>query len=265
MTFMRDEAASLDQEIAALLADAQYAGHPLRAALAALMAHQQEQITQLERLTSISDGYQSVLQQRNQSLAQRHQKQVRQLQKIVRISDHYQGSMRDLNEALKIASTQDPLTGLFNRRLMLERLKAEEALAKRRQTPFSIAMIDIDHFKRINDEFGHDVGDTVLVQFALALTGALRAYDICARWGGEEFLVLLPETSGPEALEIANRLRILIEELQIPAMPAAMPLSVSIGLAQHDPESDTTRTMKRADDALYQAKRSGRNRVVLLV
>ncbi|RYG70735.1 diguanylate cyclase [bacterium] len=259
---MRDDG-QLDKQITALLEDSEHEGHPLRAALEALFTRQQEQIAQLERLTSISDGYQTVLQQRNQSLSQRHQKQMRQLQKIVRISDHYQEMMRDLNEALKIASTQDPLTGLANRRLMLDRLKAEEALAKRRASPFSIAIIDVDHFKRINDTYGHDVGDTALTEIAHTLSRTLRAYDVCARWGGEEFMIVFPEAHGEMAQEIANRLRLQVNSLQLRTIPERQPFSVSIGIAEHRIICDVADTIKLADQALYAAKAAGRNCVML--
>lgn len=259
---MRDES-QLEKRIEELLADPQYHGHPLQLALGELLQRQHEQVDQLERLTSISDGYQVVLQQRHQTLAQRHQKQLRQLQKIVRISDQYQGMLRDMNESLKIASTQDPLTGLFNRRLMLERLGSEAALAKRRQTTFSLALLDADHFKRINDTYGHDVGDTVLTHIARTITEELRAYDICARWGGEEFLVLLPETGGEVATEIANRLRLAIYALRVTGLDANDHFSVSVGVARHDIEADVNETIKRADLALYEAKHRGRNLVVL--
>jgi diguanylate cyclase (GGDEF)-like protein len=258
----RDEG-QLDQNIEELLADPQYQDHPLKLALESLLQRQKDQLDQLERLTSISDGYQVVLQQRNQTLAQRHQKQLRQLQKIVRISDHYQNMLRDLNDALKIASTQDPLTGLFNRRLMLERLNSEVALAKRRHSPFSIALLDVDYFKRINDTYGHDTGDKVLTHIARSLTDCLRAYDICARWGGEEFLVLFPETAGDKAIEIANRLRVAIHDLRVPGIEEKDRFSVSVGLAEHDVDANVTETIKRADIAMYEAKKAGRNQVVL--
>jgi diguanylate cyclase (GGDEF)-like protein len=260
---MRDEG-KLDREIAALLENPQYEGHPLQVALQALINRQQEQVNQLERLTSISDGYQTVLQQRNHSLSERHQKQMRQLQKIVRISDRYQEMMRDLNDALKIASTQDPLTGLANRRLMLDRLKAEEALSKRRtSSSFSLAVVDVDHFKRINDDFGHDVGDTALTHIAQTLTGTLRAYDLCARWGGEEFMILFPETTGTVAQDISNRLRSMVKGLKLSSIPEEEPFSISIGIAEHTNGEDVAKTIKRSDEALYTAKRAGRNQVVL--
>lgn len=258
---MRDEE-QLDSQIDALLADSQYAEHPLRAALDGLYQRQQEQVAQLERLTSISDGYQSVLQKRYQSLTQRHQKQMRQLQKIVRISDHYQHILQDLNESLKIASTQDPLTGLFNRRLMTTRLKNEAALAKRRLKPFSILMIDVDFFKTINDDFGHAVGDAVLIQIANALTSALRVSDVCSRWGGEEFLILLPDTGAQGAQEIAHRLRVNMQTLRVEGLPVERKVTISIGIAEHVPLQNLDDAIKRADDALYAAKNAGRDRVV---
>lgn len=258
---MRDEE-QLDNQIDALLADLQYADHPLRAALDGLYQRQQEQVAQLERLTSISDGYQSVLQKRYQSLTQRHQKQMKQLQKIVKISDHYQKILQDLNETLKIASTQDPLTGLFNRRLMITRLENEAALARRRLKPFSILMIDVDHFKRVNDDFGHATGDAALIGIANTLTSALRVSDVCSRWGGEEFLIMLPDTTALGAEEIAHRLRVNMQNLRVEELPEDRKLTLSIGIAEHVPLEKLDDAIKRADDALYAAKNAGRNRVV---
>ena len=258
---MRDTNQQLESHIDELLADPQYCGHPLREALEQLVAHQRDQIAQLEKLTSISDGYQSVLNTRYQTLTQRHQKQMRQLQKIVKISDHYQKMLQELNESLKIASTQDPLTGLFNRRFMLDRLQNEAALAKRRQTSFSVLLIDVDYFKNINDGWGHSVGDKTLVLLANALSLALRSSDVCARWGGEEFLILLPDTGESGAAEIAERLRATISALRVPELPADYQLTISIGLALHRIESTIEETIKRADAALYAAKAGGRNRV----
>lgn len=258
---MRNTTHDLDAEIDELLSDSQYENHPLRAALEQLHQRQQDQVAQLERLTSISDGYQSVLNQRYQTLTERHQKQLRQLQKIVKISDHYQKMLQDLNETLRIASTQDPLTGLFNRRLMLDRLQNEAVLTKRRKNTFSILLIDVDHFKNINDNFGHDVGDKALVAIANALTLALRASDVCARWGGEEFLILLPDTNEAGGIEIANRLSGAVCALQLPDVSVDTTLTVSIGLTEHQLENSLEETIKRADLALYAAKAAGRNRV----
>ena len=258
---MREKTPELDDQIEALLADPQYENHPLRLALAQLLERQQEQIGQLERLTSISDGYQSVLNKRYQTLAERHNKQLRQLQKIVKISDHYQKMLQELNESLRIASTQDLLTGLFNRRYTLDRLQNEAALTNRRDNSFSVLMIDIDHFKRVNDSWGHHAGDVALTMVASALQMTLRTSDVCARWGGEEFLVLLPDTSEAGAMEIANRILSTIRALRVPPIPAEQNLTVSIGLAQHGRGDDLDDTLMRADCALYKAKTGGRDRV----
>lgn len=260
---MREKTPELNEQIEALLADSQYEEHPLRLALAQLLERQQDQVEQLERMTSISDGYQSVLNKRYQSLTERHNKQLRQLQKIVKISDHYQKMLQDLNESLRIASTQDPLTGLYNRRYMLDRLQNEAALTNRRDNQFSVLMIDVDHFKNVNDSWGHHAGDVALTMVASALQMAIRASDVCARWGGEEFLVLLPDTDETGGLEIANRLLVAIRGLRIPEMPKNQNLTVSIGLAEHQYGDDLDETLKRADNALYVAKADGRDTITL--
>ena len=252
----------LEPQIAALLADPQHEGHPLHAALAALWTRYEEQSAQIARLATISDGYGSMLRERNTRLDERNQRHLRQLQKIVRISDHYQTMLRELNDTLKISASQDPLTGLPNRRLMMERLSAEVALSPRRQSPFALALLDIDHFKSVNDSFGHDVGDYVLVEIARAMNEAVRSYDVCARWGGEEFLILLPE-AGTGAPEVCERVRLAIETLPLVAATNRT-VTASIGVTTFQSGEDVLETIKRADSALYNAKREGRNRVVAL-
>jgi diguanylate cyclase (GGDEF)-like protein len=251
----------LEPKICELLANAEYEGHPLREALSALLDRYQDQLNQIERITSISDGYQLVLRERNESLNDRYRKQIRQLQKIVRISDHYQKMLQDLNDTLKVVSTQDPLTGLANRRLMLDRLEAEASLAERRSVMFSLALIDIDYFKRINDTFGHDIGDEALVCVARYLAAGLRAYDVCARWGGEEFMILFPETNSYTAAEIAERLRQQLAVLKCNSLPGDVYLTASFGIAEHQKGLPIKETIKRADNALYAAKHAGRDRV----
>lgn len=248
-----------EDRIAELLADEQYVGHPLREALAELFKEYRDNLSQIEKLTSISDGYQSVLHERNHSLIERYRRQLRQLSKIMRISDQYQGVLQGVNEDLRIASLQDQLTELPNRRMMLDRLEDEEAAVTRGRDTFSLAVIDIDHFKVVNDEYGHDVGDKALVLVADKLSSTLRTYDICARWGGEEFLALLPETRLKAAGEVAERLRAAIQSLECDTLPAPMQFTISIGLAEHDLSNSFSETLKRADRALYEAKKQGRN------
>lgn len=264
MRMAMSEEEQLEKRIESLLEAPEYSGHPLREALAELFTVYREHVTQLERLASISDGYQSIMRDRNRSLLERYDKQVRHLQRLVRISDHYQQTLQELNEALKVASLRDPLTDLPNRRLMLERLETETAAVERGRKTFAVALLDVDHFKNINDDWGHESGDAALIAVANTMANTLRTYDVCARWGGEEFLILLPETSGEKAVEIAERVRDRIYELALPELPATASVTVSIGVTSHMPGASYTQTIKRADKALYQAKREGRNRAVLV-
>lgn len=263
MRYSTREAIQLEQRITELLKEQEFVGHPLREALADLYDQYREHLRQLERLTSISDGYQCVMRERNRSLVERYDKQVRHLRKIVQISDHYQQMLHDLSEAHKAAALHDPLTELPNRRMMVENLNNEVAAVERGRAVFSIAILDIDHFKSINDNWGHEVGDAALVAITQEIRKNLRAYDICARWGGEEFLILLPETPAGIALEVAERLRARIDEMELTPANISHCVTVSIGIAEHRPGMTYSQTLKRADDALYDAKSSGRNYVVL--
>jgi diguanylate cyclase (GGDEF)-like protein len=251
-----------EQEVTELLAAPEYSGHRLRSALDDLFQRYADQISQLEKLTSISDGFHSALRASNQSLNERYRQQIRQLQKIIRISDQYQKMLQEANDRLKIVSSHDALTGLANRRLMQDHLEAAVAISTRHGRPFSLALLDIDHFKRINDEWGHDVGDRALVCFAEELRVSLRPYDVCARWGGEEFLILLAETKGDDAADVANRLREEAASICAPQLPSGVALAVSIGVAEYVRGEKWDKTLKRADEALYRAKHSGRNCVI---
>lgn len=157
-------------------------------------------------------------------------------------------------------ATHDELTGLANRRHMRERLAQEQGRFQRLGHPFSIAIIDLDHFKWINDAHGHAVGDAVLRAFAAEAASMLRASDLMARWGGEEFLLLLPDTRGPQAQ--ASVVRLLA---RVRAMPQSVgrPLSFSAGVTEHRPGETVAETVARADREMYVAKRSGRNTVML--
>ena len=263
MTKTAQDEASLEKRILELLEREEYSGHELRETLSELFGDYRDHRAQLERLASISDGYQSIIRDRNRSLIERYDKQVRHLQKLVKISDLYQHNLQDLNEALRIASLHDPLTNLPNRRFIIESLQHETAAVERGRKPFSLAIFDVDYFKTINDDWGHEAGDAALIAIAQTVTHSLRAYDVCARWGGEEFLILLPETSDKKALEIAERLRVQINELSLPNLPPTRKITVSIGVAAYQLKTDYNQTIKHADDALFQAKREGRNRAAL--
>lgn len=164
-----------------------------------------------------------------------------------------------LREVQRLA-THDDLTGLVNRRFMQERIAQEQARFERTGSTFSIALIDIDHFKRINDVQGHAGGDEVLRAFAAAIAATLRASDIVARWGGEEFLLLLPDTDATSAQASLERLLALV--LQMPLCPG-FALSFSAGVTGQRPGETVAVTVARADAAMYAAKRAGRSRVVV--
>lgn len=250
----------LDLLIDELLADPQYEGHPLREAL--YLKHQQslDQLARLERIAKISDGFQSMARAQNSTLSERYHKQLRQLEKVARISDRYQNMMRDLNIALREASTHDPLTGIANRRLLMERLREESERARRNRETYVLAMLDVDRFKQVNDTWGHDVGDRVLVEIGRAMQAALRQYDLCGRWGGEEFLILLPETRLADATAIIERVRSDIRCLTVRVGTEALSVTASFGVAEHQPGESYSQTVSRADAALLDAKRSGRDK-----
>lgn len=229
--------------------------------LAELLDRYRAQQQLLDRLVRISDRSQNAERERSLSYVERYQKKVRQIEKIVRISDQYQAMMREMNDRLVRASTYDHLTGLPNRRFMHERLDHEVALSEREGVGFSIALVDIDYFKRINDSFGHAVGDIALVHVASSFKAHLREYDVCSRWGGEEFLILFPGVHLADAVSLAERMRCCIPDN--PNFPGNMPpITVSIGVAAYLPGETLDECIHRADICLYQAKHEGRNRVV---
>ena len=166
-------------------------------------------------------------------------------------------TMRLLHEVERLAAS-DPLTGLPNRRLFDATLDREIARARRSGSPLAVGLIDVDHFKAVNDEHGHQVGDQVLCELAAALRGALREEDVVARYGGEEFVVLLPDAAADAAVMVAERLRAAVA-----TGVSRLPITISVGVAALDPGSGGAGVVARADAALYEAKRSGRDRVVL--
>jgi diguanylate cyclase (GGDEF)-like protein len=167
------------------------------------------------------------------------------------------------SELLHLATT-DALTGLANRRSFMERAALDLENAARHQRPLSLLALDIDHFKRINDTYGHAAGDQVLAALAHSLTEQLRGIDAIGRLGGEEFAVLLPETSVEGATQIAERLRKAIGRLRIRSGDTVIAITASLGVAVA-PEGATTmaETLAAADAALYRAKATGRNRVIV--
>ena len=159
-------------------------------------------------------------------------------------------------------AARDALTGLANRRQMLVRLEAERERARRHDTPLSVLMLDLDRFKAVNDRWGHPAGDAVLRSTALAIAAELRACDLGARCGGEEFLALLPDTGPEDAARVAERIRRRIGALEIDVGEARLQVTVSIGLATLRRGEPADAVVARADAALYRAKAEGRDRCV---
>lgn len=167
--------------------------------------------------------------------------------------------LRTALAAMERQAATDALTGLPNRRFLDEALVAQLAMAEREARPCTVLMLDLDHFKAINDTHGHAMGDAVLRAFAQRLQGQLRRSDLCARYGGEEFVVVLCGTPSEPALEVANRLR---RAVGATPLVAGVTATVSVGATSHRPGDDPAAMLARADAALYDAKRAGRDRVV---
>lgn len=251
---------TLEAHVAALLADPAHHGNPLRSALADLFEHSQAQRGRLERLIRISDGFHILERSDRLNLADEYDRQLRRIEKIVRISDRYQHSLRELSESLKDAALRDPLTDLGNRRFLMERMKEETERCARSGAGYALAIADVDHFKTINDRFGHEAGDAALSRIAGAMRANVRNYDLCGRWGGEEFLIIFPDTDLDTAASIIGRVRHAIATLAYPGGDNISPLSASFGLTVHNAGEPYSTTLSRADRALFAAKANGRNR-----
>jgi len=157
---------------------------------------------------------------------------------------------------------RDELTGLYNRRHLFEVLGQECNRIGRQQGTFSICIADIDFFKQINDEYGHQIGDIVLRKVALSLEQSLRNIDCVGRYGGEEFLIILAQTKLDGAKIKAERVRQQIENLDFTSIDGSLQITVSIGIAEHNPKESIDKTILRSDEALYRAKNSGRNKTL---
>ena len=182
-------------------------------------------------------------------------KNIMSLEKAEKRLQQQHQDLNDNNQALHTLSLTDELTGLNNRRSLNEALEKETHRAARYYTPLSMLMVDIDHFKHFNDQFGHHIGDHVLIDVAQALQKRCRSSDFCARYGGEEFVVLLPHTSLKDAQKLALQYCTDISTLNIKDKA----ITISIGISEFDPLMSAADLFEAADQALLQAKNSGRN------
>ena len=168
-----------------------------------------------------------------------------------------------LKVSLEVMASVDPLTNLLNRRALQDVINRVHAYAKRSTQPFSVILLDLDRFKMLNDNYGHDIGDKILLGIGELAKQTLRTSDWLCRWGGEEFLAILPDTDENGAFKVAERLREAIEKFSIQFNTQKITTSASVGIASYPRDGDTPDfLMKAADAALYEAKKSGRNRVV---
>ena len=166
-------------------------------------------------------------------------------------------------EELRLQATQDALTGMLNRRLVLDILERELTRGQRLELPLAVLMIDIDHFKAVNDTYGHQAGDAVLKEVAARVSTTVRPYDSVGRYGGEEFLVILPGCDEPRAQIVAERLCCVVSREVVHTSAAEISVTLSLGLALSAQGETSERLVHAADRALYEAKRNGRNRVVV--
>jgi diguanylate cyclase (GGDEF)-like protein len=187
------------------------------------------------------------------------------------VAQYYQSSVNEAESNLMKANARltslaktDPLTELQNRRTIFEKMGEVENRSNDGWKMFSIIIADIDHFKIFNDQYGHQFGDQVLVSIAKILRSATRSIDIVSRWGGEEFLILLPETNGEEAREVADRIRDVIDQTSLILDKKEIHFSMTFGVAECDLGAGLDNCLNLADKALYEGKKNGRNQVVLL-
>jgi diguanylate cyclase (GGDEF)-like protein len=215
--------------------------------------------TSRDELGVLADAF-NAMTRRIRDLVENLEEKVRQRTRELAVKNH---ELDVKNQTLKILSQTDRLTGLCNRRKLDQALTAEWRRAIRYGTPFSVIMVDLDNFKNVNDNHGHEVGDAVLVCVADILIGMSRETDIVGRWGGEEFLLICPETGLEEAYSLAQNLRLGIESMVFPTI--GRHLTASFGVAEYVSNLKPDLLVRQADEAMYRAKQAGRNSVEIVL
>jgi len=212
-----------------------------------------------EAFDSMAERLQAHTAELEHKVAERSAQVRQQNQELERVNANLAG----INAQLERLATTDPLTGLHNRRYLQKALDFEVARGQRAEHPFCLLMMDIDHFKRVNDTYGHAVGDRVLVTVAQILQENLRNIDLRARWGGEEFVVLLLDSEPASGLEVAEKIRSVLEQTSVEVgLDEPVRITISIGVACSPTHGvDEQKLFAHADAALYRAKEDGRNRV----
>ena len=259
----RDDAdpAGLAQRIRGLLDDPAYQGHPLHAALADFWADTQEKLARIEQIVRAPQSRQEPPGPGGAPPDERFERQARRLSRLAGISRRYQDMARQVGGIARDMAERDALTGLYNRRMVMERLGEEARLPASAAQAHAVALIDIDHFKGINDCYGRELGDRVLVAFTRVLTECLRAGELCARWGGEEFLVVLPGAPLAAARRVAVRVQEQLRRQPLVADGQALWVTISVGIALVRAGGHLPQALERAGRALGRAKQLGRDRI----
>jgi diguanylate cyclase (GGDEF)-like protein len=178
------------------------------------------------------------------------------------LARRFSSYLHDADQRLEHMACQDQLTGLKNRTIGMDLLQAEISRAQRSGLALCVAVIDIDHFKRINDQRGHMAGDQTLRSFASLVSSTVRDYDIVFRYGGEEFVLVMPDTVIKNAVKVSEKLRLAVEALVVETRSGPVSITISVGIKQYDAGMTLEDLLSKADKALYQAKQGGRNRTV---
>ncbi|MDE2402524.1 MAG: GGDEF domain-containing protein [Burkholderiales bacterium] len=186
--------------------------------------------------------------------------QARLRARLMRQKNELAAALKHIQEL----ASHDDLTGLINRRQMNHLLATEQHRALRTGRPFSVCMLDVDHFKRINDGHGHGVGDEVLQSLAQVVQAELRDIDVLARWGGEEFVILFPDTAAQDAFSVVERVRGHLASIMVCSTHPDLRITASAGVSDYRADESLSALLDRADQALYQAKNQGRNRTIIL-
>jgi diguanylate cyclase (GGDEF)-like protein len=202
----------------------------------------------LAEFTQLSDCYKKLVQRANKLNAENEQLKT-ELVNMVR--------------SLNLASRIDGMTGLANRRDIMEKIDREATRSHRHQHPFTILLVNVDDFKKVNNTYSYYSGDDVLVEIARVLGSCVRNEDICARWGGDEFLVLLPETDSGNSLSVANKILEAMCMTEFKANKPGIRITVSVGVCEHKPDQTVQETISRVHQALLQSKKNGKNRYII--
>ena len=186
-----------------------------------------------------------------------------QVNKLSTENEQLKTELVNMVRSLNLASRIDGMTGLANRRDIMEKIDREATRSQRHQRSFTILLVNIDDFKKVNEMYTYNSGDDVLVEVARVLRSCVRNEDICARWGGEEFLILLPETAAESSLPVANKILEAMSMTEFKANKPGIHVTVSIGVCEHIPGQTVQECIARVHQALLQAKRAGKNRYLL--